>query len=193
MYLYAVQYLNIQTITHKYLIRGHTQNEGDTIHSIIEKSLTRAKKSGPIYVPDQYLPIIRNAKKKGEPLHVREMHFSDFKDIKTLHNDMALTMTKDVSGNDFKLSEIKVVRFEKGREVFFLKNNYKQLEWNELNFTSKKTRARKSIETNNIILKSAYTKMMTLSENKLRDLMSLIQTNIIPQYYKTFYETLENK
>lgn len=120
------------------------------------------------------------------------MNFSDFKDIKTLHNGMALTMTKDVSGNDFKLSEIKVVRFEKGSEVIFFKNSYKQLEWNELNFTSKKTRARKSIETNNIVLKPAYTKMMTLSE-KLRDLKSLIQTNIIPQYYKTFYETLENK
>jgi len=175
------------------LIRGHTQNKGDTIHSIIEKSLTRAKKSGPIYVPDQYVPIIRNAKKKGEPLHVREINFSDFKDIKTLHNDMALTMTKDVSGNDFKLSEIKVVRFVKGSEVIFFKNNYKQLEWNEHNFTSKKKRARKIIETNNIILKSAYTKMMTISENKLRDLMSLIQSNIIPQYYKTFYESLDSK
>lgn len=66
------------------------------------------------------------------------MNFSDFKDIKMLHYDMALTMTKDVCGNDFKLSEIKVVRFEKGSEVIFFKNSYKQLEWNELNFTFKK-------------------------------------------------------
>jgi len=60
------------------------------------------------------------------------MNFSDFKDIKTLHNDMALTMTKDVSGNDFKLSEIKVVRFEKGSEVIFFKNSYKHMQFSWL-------------------------------------------------------------
>ena len=75
MYLYAVQRLDIQSISHKYFIRGHTQNEGDAVHSIIERSLRSAKKSGPIYVPDQYISIIRNAKKKGEPLHLREMGF----------------------------------------------------------------------------------------------------------------------
>lgn len=143
MYLYAVQHLDINSITHKYLIRGHTQNEGDTIHSIIEKSLTRAKKSGPIYVPDQYVPIIRNAKKKGQPLQVRELHFTDFKDIKTLHNDMALTITKDVYDNDFKLSEIKVLHFEKGSDVIYFKNSYKKTDWNKIIFKSKKTRLKK--------------------------------------------------
>lgn len=91
-------------------------------------------------------------------------------------------MTKDVCGNDFKSSKIKVVCFEKGSEVIYFKNSYKQSEWNELKFTFRKTRVRKSLEAanNSIILKSAYPKIMTLSENKLHDLNSLIQTNIIP-------------
>lgn len=29
MYAYAVKYLPIQSITRKFLVRGHTQNEGD--------------------------------------------------------------------------------------------------------------------------------------------------------------------
>ncbi|CAF4946537.1 unnamed protein product [Pieris macdunnoughi] len=43
MYYYAVETLPIKSITHKYLIRGHTQNEGDNVSSLIEKSIKRAK------------------------------------------------------------------------------------------------------------------------------------------------------
>lgn len=68
MYLYAVEKYQINSIMHKYLIRGHTKNEGDTIHSIIEKSMKRSKKSGPIYVPDQLVTIIRNSNKNGKTI-----------------------------------------------------------------------------------------------------------------------------
>ena len=42
MYLYALLKLNIPTITHKFLVTGHTQNEGDCMHSCIK----RGKKEG---------------------------------------------------------------------------------------------------------------------------------------------------
>lgn len=64
LYLYAVTHLNIQSITHKFLIKGHTQNEGDNIHSLIEKEIKKNLKSGPIYSPHQYVAIIKNAKKR---------------------------------------------------------------------------------------------------------------------------------
>lgn len=38
LYIHAVRWFkNIKTITYKYLIKGHTQNEGDSVHSIIER------------------------------------------------------------------------------------------------------------------------------------------------------------
>lgn len=141
LYLYAVQHLEINTITHKYLIRGHTQNEGDAIHSIIEKSLTRAKKSGPVYVPDQYVTLIRNAKKKGKPLQVKEMGYEDFIDTKILFNKMAPNMSKDFCGDDFKLSAVKMLRFQKGSNFFFFKYSYKQTEWSQVEFKPKKRRS----------------------------------------------------
>lgn len=68
MYLYAVAKLDfIKSITHKYLITGHTQNEGDNIHSVIEKQIKLALKSGPIFVPDQYTTLIKTAKKMVLP------------------------------------------------------------------------------------------------------------------------------
>lgn len=69
MYLYAVHNLSfINTITHKFLIKGHTQNEGDSVPSVIEKRIKKALKSGPIYVPEQYITLIRTAKKNWSAL-----------------------------------------------------------------------------------------------------------------------------
>lgn len=59
MYIYALaKYPKIRSITHKYLISGHSQNEGDSFHSSIEKAVKRSLKSGPIYEPSQYAKII---------------------------------------------------------------------------------------------------------------------------------------
>lgn len=63
-YLYSVEAFNMDSITDKYLVRGHTQNEGDVVHIIIEENLKMAKNSGPIYVPEQYVSLKRNSKKK---------------------------------------------------------------------------------------------------------------------------------
>lgn len=69
LYLFAVNNLsNINIITHKYLIRGHTQNDADNVHSVIERQIRRYKKSAAVYVPDQYITLIRQAKKNWSAL-----------------------------------------------------------------------------------------------------------------------------
>lgn len=77
-YSYAVNTWKIRSITHKFLIHGHSQNEGDNVHSAIEKQIKRHLKSGPIYVPEQYVALIRTAKKTGSPYRVHELTYEDF-------------------------------------------------------------------------------------------------------------------
>lgn len=61
----AVQNLpNIKSITHKYLIKGHTQNKGDSAHSQIEREIKRQLRSGPMYTPDAFVGAIKAARKK---------------------------------------------------------------------------------------------------------------------------------
>lgn len=56
MYMYAIHALDkIKSITHKFLIKGHSQNEADNVHSLIEKEIKKNRKSGPIYCPQQYI------------------------------------------------------------------------------------------------------------------------------------------
>lgn len=59
MYLYCLTHMDIKSITHKYLIIGHTENEGDSMHSCIEREKKEVLMTGSIYVPSE----IANARK----------------------------------------------------------------------------------------------------------------------------------
>lgn len=170
-------------------MREHTHNEGDAVHSVIERAIRRSKKSGPVYIPGQYVSIIRSAKKKGNPIEVKEMGFNDFIDLKILYDEMSLNITKDIEGNDFKISDVRVLKFEKNSSMFQFKTSYKQEEWNSVNFRTKKRRSDlKDIKT--ITIKQAYPKQIQLSENKKKDLKSLVDTHIIPDFYRYFFDSV---
>lgn len=38
-YLYTISHYKIKSIVHKYLIKGHSQNVGDSVHSLIERQV----------------------------------------------------------------------------------------------------------------------------------------------------------
>ncbi|KAJ8874649.1 hypothetical protein PR048_025515 [Dryococelus australis] len=62
IYLYAVRFLGIRSICYKFLIKGHTLNEGGSAHSLIEQRMKRMLKSGPMYIPEYIISVIRSAK-----------------------------------------------------------------------------------------------------------------------------------
>ncbi|KAF2903338.1 hypothetical protein ILUMI_02846 [Ignelater luminosus] len=68
--------------------KRHTQNEGHSMHSCIERETNRLLRSGPIYLPCQWIPIIRLAKKNGKPYSVQEPDTSDVYDLKQLSEDL---------------------------------------------------------------------------------------------------------
>lgn len=94
-YAYATRELKIKSITHKFLIRGHSQNEGDNVHSVIEKQIAKHLKAAPIYVPEQYVTLIQLAKKNGPPYQVQELTHEDFFDLKLLAEKWGSNYTVD--------------------------------------------------------------------------------------------------
>ncbi|CAG9812894.1 unnamed protein product [Phaedon cochleariae] len=120
-------------IIHKFLIKGHTQNEGDSAHSLIERQVKRQLRGGPMYTPDAFIAAIRTAKKKGTPFTVNEMCYEDFYDLKQLASDIGpLTMTH------LKLTEVKVMKvvLESPVSVYY-KNSYND-EFQEAKIITKK-------------------------------------------------------
>ncbi|XP_050301495.1 uncharacterized protein LOC126739741 isoform X1 [Anthonomus grandis grandis] len=185
MYIYAVKNLKFKSITHKFLIRGHTQNEGDAAYSIIEKEIRKTKQSCSIYVPAQYVTAIRNSKKCGNPFDVNGLSYADFTDIKNLSS---VSLKKNVNGEVVKLSDIKVIRIEKTAnndiQIFYktsyFDNNYKEIAL-QRNF-------QRICDQQN--LKSLYQKKIKISERKKNYIQILINANLIPQFYHSYYNNI---
>ncbi|VEN64043.1 unnamed protein product [Callosobruchus maculatus] len=141
LYIYAVLSLeNINSITHKFLITGHTQNEGDHVHSVIEGAIKKFKKSSPIYVPDHYVTIIKQAKKRGKPYRVHEMSFSNFFDLKLMAQEIGIKdVFKNEDGEIVQLSKICAVKVTKDNpEELFYKTSFKENDFRSLVVTKSK-------------------------------------------------------
>lgn len=196
IYYYAVTTLNINPVQHSFSIRGHTQDEGDTAHSVIEKAITKGKKSGPIYVPDQYISLIRGAKKTGKPFVVKEMIFKDFFDLKSIEDKLNFNMSKNMNGDVIRVSDIKSIRFLKNCTNYEYRTTYKTEIWDEakaiIEPKGKNLRGnRGNVQcSDQISLKPAYTSKNPISNRKMRDLLQLVETNIVPRYYEKFYKDL---
>ena len=65
-------------INQKYLESGHTQMECDSVHSAIE----RAKNDVEIYIPRQWINVIKLSRKK-QPYTIHPLSHTDYKDYKT--------------------------------------------------------------------------------------------------------------
>ena len=88
------------------------------------------------------------------------------------------------------LKQVKLLQFEKSNSFFRYKTSYKQGEWDCVEFRSKKRRTSELKPLKNIQAKPAYTKKISLADNKKKDLKSLVDTKIIPGYYKPFFDSI---
>lgn len=186
MLLYAVTQLNIPSISLKFLVVGHTQNEGDNMHSLIEKQKKRTLKSGPVYTPAQWVPIIANAKKTGTPYKITEMDFNEFYNLKSLQESMGNNFTVNESGEKVLWHDIAVLKFLKEDNfTIYYKNSYDDADF-------KKIIIRKKIResSHNPTLKPAYTQPIKISQTKLDALSELCNKDLIKNKYHAFYKSL---
>ncbi|CAD0196001.1 unnamed protein product [Chrysodeixis includens] len=189
MYQYATNTLpKLRSVTHKFLIKGHTQNEGDAVHSTIQKNITRALKSSPIYVPDQYITLIKTAKMKGSPYIVKELAHDSFVDLKPLASG---NYTINEDKEKVKWSDIKVLKIDKYvKNQFLYKTSYQDNEFKSVS-TLNKGRQQKTNPSENIRTpKKLYNQKLNVTQAKKQGILNLINKNIIPKYYESFFANL---
>lgn len=100
MYLYVTMKYKVN-ITHRFLERGHTQNEGDSIHACIE----RASKGKELFIPEDWYQLIENAKKEGKKYKVERMTQNLILDFKPLVDDNL--WKKDSKGQSVAWQKVK--------------------------------------------------------------------------------------
>lgn len=193
LYMYALANLSIKSITHKFLISGHTQNENDNVHSVIEKSVKKFLKSSPIFVPDQYITLIQTARKRGNSYNVNAMSYSDFYNLKDFVQQCGIKFNKNTDGDAVRLSEIKIIKFVKednGAIKIFYKTSFTEDHFYEIE-QCRQTRSRRTINCVGFPLKQLNNAKLELTSRKKNDLRSLIDSNLIPRYYaESFYRNI---
>ena len=64
----------LSKLEYGFLEKGHTQNENDTVHSVITNSVKKVT----LYTPEQWYQGVRMARNKPKPFNVKEMCLQDF-------------------------------------------------------------------------------------------------------------------
>lgn len=177
MYAHAAKEFNV-TITHRFLEKGHTQNEGDSVHSVIERAAERKI----IYTPEEWKLLVRWAKVTGDSYEVIDVDRSliyDFKDQLKNKN-----WVKNTDNNKVVWTNIKEVCVDGTQSN---KIHYKYA----LSDDSMTLILRKETRNYNIpMLCKAYEAPIPISHDKYKDLKSLCDSGIIPNKYHNFFESL---
>lgn len=125
LYLFISEKFNVK-ITHKFLEKGHTQNEADSIHALIE----RRKKGRTIFTPEQWIMLVKMAKTSGNPYDVTEMAQSDFKNLMSLITDEKGNWNLTEEKEKVVWLKVKQVRIvpELGKKIFIKYNHFDEHE-----------------------------------------------------------------
>ncbi|KAF2895531.1 hypothetical protein ILUMI_10644 [Ignelater luminosus] len=106
LYAYMAHKYNIQ-IYHKFLEKNHTQNEGDSVHSVIEK----AARNIPMFTPSQWYTLVGTASRR-KPYSVTELSLEDIYNLKDLLESTTVNWEKDTSKEKVRWTQVKVIHVD---------------------------------------------------------------------------------
>lgn len=186
-YSWVSRKLNVD-IHHKYLEKGHTQNEGDSMHSRIEK----CRKHKTIFTPAQYYSLIRNSKVSGSSYIVHEVEQKDIFNFQKVAD--SFFFAKNIKNEPFwtsKLREVYISKDEPNKLNYkyeFGDNFQEVILYFDENVLKRRGRKRKAIDRDNV--DQLHNESIAISDQKYQDLMFLCKNNYIPGLYHQFFENL---
>ncbi|CAG9823943.1 unnamed protein product [Phaedon cochleariae] len=167
---------SLNVIDHRFFETGHTEMECDSIHSKIEKK----SKYVPVYTPEGWAQLIRDARITPCPFAVKSLTFDDFSDFKGFSNNNSFNF------NNIPWRKLCCLRYIK--ENNFINVMYKVDFTNDfIRVDCKKTRGRPKQAD----LKKAYQNELPISEAKWKDLDKMCKDLTIPKAYHDFYHSLK--
>ena len=164
--------ISIKKINHFFFESGHSQNENDAVHSVIERSAKRVQ----VFVPEQWYTLIRSASKK-KSYNVIELHQSqnfDFADV-----SCQIVSRRSTA----KISKMQIMSYQHWAVNYCYSaldpsvpldasfKRIKQINYKRLNEESLKP----------------------IKKDKKKDLLNLCQKLAIPRTYHAFYQSLKEK
>jgi len=184
--------VGLNIIDLKYMERGHSFLEVDSMHACIE----REKKHRQVYTTGGWQLLISMARKEGKPYIVRAMDHGDFCDLKSLAGTMVKNKTKNSGGEAVSWLRLKWLRFERSMPNQ-IKYKYSLSEDEEFKVLDCSGNWQPMSDVTNaadvlakLKLAKLYSDRLPISAAKKKDLMKLVDDKVIPSDYRSFYENL---
>ncbi|CAD0198036.1 unnamed protein product [Chrysodeixis includens] len=182
MYLYAAKLLKVH-VCHRFLEKGHTQQEGDSVHALIERSSKRKM----IYTPLEWYTCVRWCKGNEKPYEVIEVSANDILDFKSHTNQY--TWTKNLNNEKVKWNQIRVIKVDPS-DPYVMHYKYDLNEAQSMSIDCRRRAYTRNRQNNVEPLNSAYTNALPITTAKYKDLISLCEKNLIPSRYHSFYKNI---
>lgn len=184
MLWYAVNIFHLESVEHKFLEKGHTQNENDSIHSAIES----CSRNISVYTTPQWAAIVRVAR-HSKPYIVKEMCLSDFFDFAEVCNVLK-NFDLDVDRQKVYWSGVRTFKITaENPNLIEFQYNYDG-PVHQLNLVQRLRRSMEIPDPRNITLSRLRDEFPELSKNKFDDLVSLCRDRIIPTVHHAFFALL---
>jgi hypothetical protein len=164
-------------ITQKYLEKGHTQMECDSVHATIE----RHKKRRNINTPAQFVEVIEHAR-IGHPYRVKYLSHEFFKDYNKLHMYSSIRPGRKIG--DPTVCDLRAVRYLPNGRISW-KLDHSDDEWHDLLQT--RAASNQSDLTDDSLM-PLYSAPIKIKHDKFCDLQSL--KAVILSDYHLFYDSL---
>ncbi|XP_070194118.1 uncharacterized protein [Littorina saxatilis] len=185
MLWYALTKFHFDEIEHVFFVSGHSQNEGDSMHSVIE----RMSRHVVVYTPSQWSQNMRTAKRHAPLYIVDELvqsDFFDFKKVAELLKNFQLDTQKE------KVRWLDVKRFKlSSQEPNVVDVGYDYTgDYCQLNLV-RKLRAVHSIpDPADIVLENVSKAPLPITKEKYNDLVNLCERYIIPKAHHHYFRSL---
>ena len=152
-----------------YLVKGHTENDADTIHSMIER-----KKVSAVSVPSEWPLLIKQIQLENVMVDVKTFSYSDFFDVKQFSTNFP-NIYKDENGETIiNWKQVKIVRINKSDPYkLHFKMSYNAPTYSSINMLQKGgKRSISSVDKRSIPsrMKKAYQRCFSISREKYNDL-----------------------
>lgn len=184
MMWYVIQNSMLLEIEHVFFVRGHSENESDSIHARIEK----ASKPISVYTTPQWATVIRGAKRTQPLYQVKEMSQDDFFDFKLVEKKL---MNTNLDTERHKIQWMKIRKYVISNDAPNIINIFYELNGTPVQLNvEQKIRKRTSDLSANFPLHPAYSQPLPLSSDKYKDLTELCDNGIIPSVHHPFYKAL---
>ncbi|XP_062387011.1 uncharacterized protein LOC134076007 [Sardina pilchardus] len=106
-----------KVVIQKYLEKGHTQMECDSVHSVIERRL----RDQDVYVPAEYVSLMKRARVKPHPYDVKYIDHTFFQDFSKLR--LCKSLRPGVRPGDPTVHDIRAIRYNSNGTMDFKINH----------------------------------------------------------------------